>query len=139
MDRQILMEKQRNSELEKRIKQLEAEAKQVNVPGSVPHVPPVPPSNPEPSKLELLLEKAMDRMTTIEEQLKQQPTRNTVETPEPHVASSKAGETKRPDDAQDGDQSQASDGSDTDEDDVENFITTPDGQRVPLIISTTIT
>ena len=131
MDRQILMEKQRNSELEKRIKQLEAEAKQVNVPGSVPHVPPVPPSNPEPSKLELLLEKAMDRMTTIEEQLKQQPTRNTVETPEPHVASSKAGETKRPDDA--------SDGSDTDEDDVENFITTPDGQRVPLIISTTIT
>ena len=145
MNRQILNEKQRNSELENRIKELEAQqvqgkSNQVNEPVSVPPVPnPVTP-NPEPSKLEMLLEKAMDRMSTIEEQLKQSQT-TAVKTPEPvshvkkvvesqkHVASSKDdGSMTADDDIQDGDQMD----SDSDEEDVDNYITTPDGHKVPF-------
>jgi DNA repair exonuclease SbcCD ATPase subunit len=136
MDRKILIEKQRNSELENRIKQLEAQANEAKVPSVVPPVP----SNPEHSKLENLLEKAMDRMTTIEEQLKQQIA--AVTTPEPlsherkvkesekHAASSPA---DGDDDFLAGDQMEATDDSDADHDDVDNYITTPDGQRVPLL------
>lgn len=138
------LEKQRNNEMQLRIMELESKLNQMSMASQVPETPKTPEvevpkgpetpkENPQQSKLEMMFQQAMSRMSDLENQLKNQTlTQNTLPASQQTVPVAVHGKT---DSAQNGkpepDDVADEDSGDESEEEDPCTITTPDGVTDP--------
>ena len=130
MDQAIQAEKQRTAELERKLRELEAQMKSKEERA----VAPPPPPAPEKSRLESLVEDALSRMASLEVKMKESETTEKKPVDSMVTAAEKKGKEKKKQATPPESESEGEGDDDVDEatNDEDDYVTTPNGLQVPL-------